>query len=461
MRIICRSNLENNRKVLQSRANKILTLALNKELKSKIVAKKKQYSCQKNIKQDIDPDYKPRSNEASSESDEENDCGRINNSQKKIVVISCVVIPPTATCKTNLLLNPNAVENNINADEPLKLHDLTECEFFVKEILNTILERVLEISVQKNYTKAGNLRKRKIYDFPLSERKKQKLEKYIQDHNVKQSCHCKLKCREKISVDRQNSINEQYWQLSKEQQKLYLFNCIKKTETKKKTTRHDRKSRRVNSFQYYLKSDKGETQRVCKIFLLGTLGFQKENDRVLKNIRSTDVKNITPKPDRRKHPSTKKIDRISIIEHINSFRPTLAHYRREHAPNRKYLPSDINITMMYADFREKFPNQEFSYELYRKVVSDLNISFTKLGHEECWQCEAYEIHKKCLNHDGDIDSHFDCEICKKWKLHITKANNAREEYRRDAEKNNDSQNELFVSADLQKVIFLEKIRIFS
>lgn len=37
-----------------------------------------------------------------------------------------------------------------------------------------------------------------------------------------------------------------------------------------------------------------------------------------------------------------KYDIEKIKLHINLFNPTVAHYRREHAPNRKYLPNEIN-----------------------------------------------------------------------------------------------------------------------
>ncbi|GBO44048.1 hypothetical protein AVEN_61152-1 [Araneus ventricosus] len=46
---------------------------------------------------------------------------------------------------------------------------------------------------------------------------------------------------------------------------------------------------------------------------------------------------------RGKHPKPKKIERSIIINHIESYNPSIAHYRREHAPNRRYLPNDVTI----------------------------------------------------------------------------------------------------------------------
>lgn len=39
-----------------------------------------------------------------------------------------------------------------------------------------------------------------------------------------------------------------------------------------------------------------------------------------------------------------------INDHIESFQPTVSHYRREHAPKTRYLPSDITIKFMHEDF---------------------------------------------------------------------------------------------------------------
>ena len=49
----------------------------------------------------------------------------------------------------------------------------------------------------------------------------------------------------------------------------------------------------------------------------------------------------------------KKIINTKVTEEcIEGFHPTTSHYRREHAPNRRYLPSDINTAFMHKDFLE-------------------------------------------------------------------------------------------------------------
>jgi len=38
---------------------------------------------------------------------------------------------------------------------------------------------------------------------------------------------------------------------------------------------------------------------------------------------------------------------------------------------------------MHKDFQEKHPDVSVCYETYRKVLDEMNISFAKLGEEEC------------------------------------------------------------------------------
>lgn len=85
-----------------------------------------------------------------------------------------------------------------------------------------------------------------------------------------------------------------------------------------------------------------------------------------------------------------KVWDISMIEiHIESFNPTIFHYRREDAPNIKYLPSDISISLMHSDFNNTHPESQISYELHCKISNEQKISSANLGHEEY---EPFKLH---------------------------------------------------------------------
>ncbi|CAH1099364.1 unnamed protein product [Psylliodes chrysocephalus] len=142
-----------------------------------------------------------------------------------------------------------------------------------------------------------------------------------------------------------------------------------------------------------------------------------------------------------------------VIAHIKSFKPNISHYRRSHAPQRLYLPSDLSVQKLYNYFNSKHPNT-CPYEYYRKAIWSLNISFVQLGHEECEFCEHFKFH----GHSEDTIQ-ADCEECNIWIKHKEAAINAREEYDKDVKKQGEEDCFIY-SVDLQKVIMLPRCDMF-
>ena len=153
-------------------------------------------------------------------------------------------------------------------------------------------------------------------------------------------------------------------------------------------------SKRINSFKYYLRDEKGTKHNVCKTFFLSTLGFHGKNDRFVTTVMKSPNDTVYVQDTKRgKHPPANKKDTELIKKHIMSYHPCISHYRRAHAPHTLYLPSDITVKMMHDDFRIQHPNFSCCYQTYRKVVVSMNISFTKLGEEQCETCLSFEMNK--------------------------------------------------------------------
>jgi len=112
-----------------------------------------------------------------------------------------------------------------------------------------------------------------------------------------------------------------------------------------------------------------------------------------------------------------------ILNHTESYHPCVSHNRREHAPHRRYLPSDVSVQSIHKDFMSKHGTTcKFLYDLYQKVVKDMNISFTRLGHEQCEHCESHDLHKKnCESYDS----------CVKWNSQVDRAKVSRQAYDKD------------------------------
>ena len=170
-------------------------------------------------------------------------------------------------------------------------------------------------------------------------------------------------------------------------------------------------------------------------------------------LKTNQVTQITPKPDmREKHVPTNKlsVDSETLMRnHIESYHPSISHYRHEHAPFRRYLPPELTVRDMYKDFAQKYPSVA-GYHTYRKMVSSMNISFVKLGEEECEECMLYQKH-----HHGDSQNET-CVDCDNWKKHVERARISRKHYQDDALTDHDP-TVAIMSVDMQKVIMLPRL----
>lgn len=153
------------------------------------------------------------------------------------------------------------------------------------------------------------------------------------------------------------------------------------------------------------------------------------NDSFIKSVCLTTLEKsaIVSPPKTLTRMAWNKCDLEPIKCHINSFNPCVAHYRREHAPNRKYLPNEISASFMHSDFLEKNPGTKCSFDLYRRTLRQMNIYFTKLGHEECETCEEFNQHDTTHTKEM-LNININCSICIKWSIHYDMYKSARAKY---------------------------------
>lgn len=235
----------------------------------------------------------------------------------------------------------------------------------------------------------------------------------------------------------------------------YLRKQLVATEKCKRTNKDAKKKRKV-TYKYSFPKGDNVTNEVCKTFFLCTLGYSKKNYRHILTVLSKPITDQMDKRDGRNLKPNNSVDRVLLTAHVESFNPRVHHYRRKHAPNKRYLPSDIKIKHMHEKFIQLYPNEKCSIETYRDHVTNvMNISFALLGHEECETCEIFHLHNS--DHQNIPQSDFD--KCNIYSVHNNKYLKARNEYEADKEKNN-SLDEVYYSVDLQKVIMLPRIYTF-
>ena len=164
-------------------------------------------------------------------------------------------------------------------------------------------------------------------------------------------------------------------------------------------------------------------------------------------------------------PNKTREELLQIVDsHIRSFNPSISHYRRAHAPNRLYISPEYSAQKMFEDFKKNNPDTPVKYLLYWSRLKAMNISFVKLGEEECEVCVIHSNHlledhglkkkdQSIVEEDGRSRTIYlpECDACKKFSTHIDFAKEARTAYRRD---HVNVPNQITVSADMQKVVML-------
>ncbi|KAM9332804.1 uncharacterized protein KZ484_017945 [Pholidichthys leucotaenia] len=273
---------------------------------------------------------------------------------------------------------------------------------------------------------------------------------------------CRQKCSEKITEAQRRVIFDTYWNKSYTERKDFIFHMVSQSQTKQLVS--DKPSK---SLLYHLNDNHGQQQEVCKTFFLLTLGFHPENDRQIASaIGNTTSSNLSPpQDDGLKHVPVNKLDMAPIYEHIESFSPTINHYRYKHAPDRRYLPSDLSIQMMYQDYKaNKAP--KCSYETYRRALKEKNVTITKLGEKECEHCLNQQFHMEaehrvrfetstdiCIREGNAIPN---CLTCQIWERHKKRAEKGSYHYKSDADKHQPDDLSIRI-VDLQKIIMLPRM----
>ena len=266
---------------------------------------------------------------------------------------------------------------------------------------------------------------------------------------VPQACdggRCKFDCASHVNAAQRQTINEAANSLPRDARMqwyaTYVRDITPTVTDSPSLTDYASAKRRI--IAYHLPLAEGKERRVCKEFYLTTLGYAESNDGPV----ISAVGRLTPKPDMRgkASPQFALILETELKNHIERYRPVAPHYRYMHAPNRRYLPHDLSAAMMYGHLVEE-RGRICTYERFRQALRAANVSFTKLGSEECETCKIFNVHvTTCTNHE-------DCSICQDHTAHLDRAEQARADYAKDRQRvTNDS--ELFVSADMMRVTLL-------
>lgn len=219
--------------------------------------------------------------------------------------------------------------------------------------------------------------------------------KIMKSRYMKPACtdKCILSCTKKISEECRSFLFKEYWNLgSLQRQRDFLGSCVEQLVLKYRriSSAHPRKP---NCAFYLL--DNGKKIRVCKTFLINTLGISEKMMRTVINLKVSEQGIITE--DRRgKHESHRKIDQQltnSVFDHINSIPRIESHYVRKET-NREFIDGGLTIAEMHRDYceRRSASNQpSATYDYYSRIFNtNFNIGFFSPKKDQCDLCESYK-----------------------------------------------------------------------
>ncbi|XP_039429171.1 uncharacterized protein LOC120412672 [Culex pipiens pallens] len=97
-----------------------------------------------------------------------------------------------------------------------------------------------------------------------------------QSHPVMQlDCNCIWNCKDKISLEQQEQINGQYWDMGYCDQRLFMLEHTERHSIKRRRAKakEEGPARKGYTYSYKLTDSSGQYQSVCCQFFLNTLGF--------------------------------------------------------------------------------------------------------------------------------------------------------------------------------------------
>ena len=134
---------------------------------------------------------------------------------------------------------------------------------------------------------------------------------------------------------------------------------------------------------------------------------------------------------------------------VELYGPNISHHRRAHAPDRRYISSDITLNEMHENFC-CVTGLQVSDSFYYKAFKEIKISHAKLGNETCEQCHLFEQHKK------DCKCEILCEFYTRQAKHQRRYRVARPSYESDSNSQQSPTSPIF-EADMQKVLLLPQM----
>lgn len=274
--------------------------------------------------------------------------------------------------------------------------------------------------------------------------------KIVQERKMGPPCKCRLNCTTRVPENARKILFKEYWVLgSFQRQRDFLATCVEllQVQYRRITINSTPKPpRKPNSSFFFLQN--GNKIRVCKSFLMSTLGIKERSVRTVMEAKFGGI-GVTPDDKRGKHKEHRRLDEElieSIRSHINSIPRVESHYVRA-STSREFIDGGLTIAEMhrnYESLRKLADKPSANYDAYARIFNtEFNIGFHVPKKDQCDQCEAFK------NSTGDEKLGLE-EV---YKEHLKQKELSRQEKAEDIEKTKEPDTNYIVAIyDLQAVM---------
>ncbi|CAG9833652.1 unnamed protein product [Diabrotica balteata] len=228
-----------------------------------------------------------------------------------------------------------------------------------------------------------------------------------------EKCCIKRKCNEKITSENQRKIFNDFYTLPVCARDQALADRIristpavsrKKEDTCETRVTHDR----LVTVSYYVTLD-GTTTEICKTMFIGVFGLSRGKvDVIIQKVKASSSR-IIQGDMRGKHPQQFKTT-SEEIEDINAFIDRYprheSHYARRDSSSKKvFLPSNLNVKIMYKEYcehrNENGHTKSACYDVFRKQFNAKGYKFKEPFIDTCNKCDEFILKKRHSTNKSD------------------------------------------------------------
>lgn len=191
---------------------------------------------------------------------------------------------------------------------------------------------------------------------------------------------CIQSCSKKFSEEYRVQLFSDYWAMGLlQRQRDFLTACVEKVALsyRRITAQEPRKP----NCAFYLSDNNGSRVRVCKTFLINTLGITERAIRTVIAAKMSGIGINAAEDKRGKHANRNRTDEEilnSVRNHINSIPRVDSHYVRKDT-KREFIDGGLTIADMHRHYsaeRSAINKQPASYDRYARIFNtEFNIGF--------------------------------------------------------------------------------------